>query len=132
MVEAESQKIKVDLGLRVLTAYINVQEAKTVKVFWARGTQSVSSKTVQLDPANNCIAQINNKFNCRPSLRYTAHSDTWLPDVNTITLFCDEEKVAECKFDISRFLNQGNKTIKAEIQPESYFNSAVQTEDIVL
>ena len=122
MVQADSESVrkKVNLVLTIRSTYLSTIQPKQVSVQWSRSNKQSSTKSLPIGGENESIAKFNAKFACDAGLKYVEQSDTWLADINELTLICDDEKVGTCSFDIAPFIDQGTQSFKAEIQPEHY------------
>lgn len=76
-----------------------------MSVQWSRSNKQSSTKSLPIGGENESIAKFNAKFACDAGLKYVEQSDTWLADINELTLICDDEKVGTCSFDIAPFID---------------------------
>ena len=120
MVEA-SATVRVNINMSIKKAFVDVDGPKVIKALWARAQNSQETGHIRVDE-NNKIATFNSKF-ILENTRLRA------PDTSTLTLFCDDQKVGVCEFDISKFHNNGERKFTANIVAE---DEDMSGDDVVL
>ena len=52
------------------------------------------------------MQKVDENFTGKPNFKYDQVKRTWLPDMNELAVYCNEEKVGSVNFDLASFINQ--------------------------
>ena len=96
---------KVNLVMTIRSAYLSTSEPKQLSVKWSRSNKQLSTKSLPIGGENESIANFKSTFACDAGLKHVEETDTWLADINELTLFCGDEKVGSSSFDIAPLID---------------------------
>ena len=51
------------------------------------------------------MQKVDENFTGKPNFKYDQVKRTWLPDMNELAVYCNEEKVGSVSFDLASFIN---------------------------
>ena len=88
-----------------------MSEPQDLYVSWSRHGKSIKSKKHTVD--NNIIeAVFKDRFSMMSGLRYDTSTQTFLPDISELTLFCENRKVGTCTVDLVQYIDARTPTVE--------------------
>ena len=78
---------------------MSVQEPQDLYVEWTRHGKTVKTKKKTVDRTIT-EPKFSDRFNMNSSFKYNTTTQTFLPDISEITLFCENQKVGTCAIDL--------------------------------
>ena len=118
------ERLKHIVEVNVLEASVTVHEEKQCYLSWNRGTQSIKTNKKTLTIDESTVTWANNKkdasFKIECSLYQNRETNEWRNDVTNLTLYCGEEAVGKCEFNLPNFIGKEPKYHTAVIVDESY------------
>ena len=111
-------KVKMDVELRILKASVIVQEPSEVYVQWHRGKNSAPTKKRSVDQQTSVIEYGRKEALWTMSTRFTQNADqTYQEDNNKLILYCANQIVGTCFFNLSSYIDKKPVAEKAMIVP---------------
>ena len=99
------EKRMLDVVIKVHDVAIPVSQPNSVLSFkWSRNGKSVPSKEFQID-ASAKVQKVDEHFTGRPNFKFDQVKRAWLPDLNEIAVYCNDEKVGSVNFDLASFID---------------------------
>ena len=117
-------KKKMAVELRIFKASVQVQEAQEVYVQWTRNGQSAKTKKLSVDQQVTEATFQRNQALFQMDSRFTVNPDGGLlPDMNKLELFCANQLVGSCTFDMSEYLGKTPTPERAVIAAQGQASS---------
>ena len=128
MADSNEVRLKHTVEVNVLDASVTVQEEKQCYLSWNRGAQSLNTKKKTLTIDEPKVTWANRKQDARfkmvCSLYQNKQTMEWKQDITSLILYCGEEAVGKCEFNLPFFIGKEPKYHTAAIVDESYQASA--------
>ena len=105
-----TQKIKCSIEVSIFVVG-GIQNAPDSELFvkWARGKNSIETKKQQGNRAK--LTKFTDKFKMNSSLM-TDSDGHLLPDINSLTVFCDNKEIGIVRFDLSKYYGRKQQDLK--------------------
>ena len=100
------EKRKCSIEVKIVSAFVDIQEESTLCLHWNRdGKKSIKSHEKVIKPGDS-ECTFNNSFVMNSSLSFDNATEKWLPDVSTLSLYCNDEKVGDYEIDLSEYIDK--------------------------
>lgn len=110
VVEKRKLKIMIVIG----SAHVAVTEPQDLYVQWTRHGKSIKTKKQTVDQTI-VEPKFRDKFGMSSSFRFDGHTQTFLPDISEISLFCENQLVGTCAIDLVSYIDKQSKLEKVFI-----------------
>jgi hypothetical protein len=99
MIKPQKLKCAIEVSIFAVGGIQNNNESE-LYVKWSRGKNSIETKKQQ--SSKNKLAKFTDKFKMNSSLTIDAEG-LLVPDINLLTVFCDNKEVGIVRFDLSKY-----------------------------
>ena len=110
----ERKKLKIDIT--IASASVIVTEPQDLQVEWSRAGKSVRTKKHTVDTQIR-EAKFKDRFMMSSGFKFDVSTQTFLPDISELTLFCEGQKVGTCTVDLAGYIDQKPEVEKVIIKP---------------
>ena len=113
IIEKRRLKIEIQIG----SAHVVVNEPQDLYVEWTRHGKSIKTKKQTVDQTL-VEPKFRDKFSMSSGFKYDTYTQTFLPDISEIALFCENQKVGACAIDLVQYIDRQSKLEKVVITSE--------------
>lgn len=113
IIEKRRLKIEIQIG----SAHVAVNEPQDLYVEWTRHGKSIKTKKQTVDQTL-VEPKFRDKFSMSSGFKYDTYTQTFLPDISEIALFCENQKVGACAIDLVQYIDRQSKLEKVVITSE--------------
>ena len=99
----EKRKLKVEI--QIGTAHVAVSQPQDLYIAWTRNGKSIKTKKQTVD-ATTVEPRFKDRFAMNSGFRYDGYTQTFLPDISELTLYCENQKVGTCSIDLASYIDR--------------------------
>ena len=120
IVEKRKLKIEIQIG----SVHVSVTEPQDVWVEWTRHGKSIKTKKQTVD-TTTIEPKFRDRFSMSSGFKFDTATQTFLPDISELTLFCENQKVGTCAIDLVQYIDRQAKVEKVVIASENATHNAL-------
>ena len=106
----ERRKLKIDIIIQ--SAHVAVTEPQDLQIEWRRAGKSVRTKKQTVDHQLK-EPKFKDRFTMSSGFKFDAVTQTYLPDISELTLYCEGKKVGTCTVDLASYIDKKAEQEKA-------------------